>query len=118
MIDHTQTLRDRWPESESVPPEAVDAAIDGETCDPLAVLAAFFGLYFSDQSINVMTLGGLALAVGILIDQAIVVIDNIERHMHMGTKGRLQAAFDGTREVSVPLFVSTVTFIVVFFPVI
>jgi multidrug efflux pump subunit AcrB len=85
---------------------------------PIAILTSLIGLYFTGNTINAMTLGGLALAVGILIDQAIVVIDNIERHMNMGTKGPLQAALDGTREVSVPLFVSTVTFIVVFFPVI
>ena len=53
----------------------------------------------------------------ILIDQAIVVIDNIECHMRMD-KGPLQASWEGTQEVAVPLFVSTATFIVVFFPVI
>ncbi len=84
---------------------------------PISILTALIGLYFTGNTINAMTLGGLALAVGILIDQAIVVIDNIERHMHMN-KGPLQASWEGTREVAVPLFVSTVTFIVVFFPVI
>lgn len=83
---------------------------------PVAILCSFIGLYFSGNTINAMTLGGLALAVGILIDQAIVVIDNIERHRAMGS-GRLQSAWDGTREVAIPLFVSTMTFIVVFFPV-
>ena len=85
---------------------------------PISILASLIGLYFTGNTINAMTLGGLALAVGILIDQAIVVIDNIERHMKMKDKGPLQAALDGTREVAVPLFVSTATFIVVFFPVI
>jgi multidrug efflux pump subunit AcrB len=84
---------------------------------PIAILASLIGLYFTNNSINAMTLGGLALAVGILIDQAIVVIDNIERHMRMD-KGPLQASWEGTREVAVPLFVSTATFTVVFFPVI
>ena len=84
---------------------------------PIAILASLIGLYFTDNSINAMTLGGLALAVGILIDQAIVVIDNIERHMRMD-KGPLQASWEGTREVAIPLFVSTATFIVVFFSVI
>jgi multidrug efflux pump subunit AcrB len=83
---------------------------------PISILTSIIGLYFTGNSINAMTLGGLALAVGILIDQAIVVIDNIERHLKMG-KGSLQSALDGTREVAVPLFVSTATFIVVFFPV-
>ena len=84
---------------------------------PISILTSLIGLYFTGNTINAMTLGGLALAVGILIDQAIVVIDNIERHMHMD-KGHLRAAWDGTREVAIPLFVSTATFIVVFFPVI
>ncbi|RMG39378.1 MAG: efflux RND transporter permease subunit, partial [Planctomycetota bacterium] len=84
---------------------------------PVAILAAMIGLYFSSNTINAMTLGGLALAVGILIDQSIVVVDNIERHMKMGGKGPLQSAWEGTREVAVPLLVSTLTFAVVFFPV-
>ncbi len=84
---------------------------------PISILTSLIGLYFTGNTINAMTLGGLALAVGILIDQAIVVIDNIERHRHM-KKGPLQASWEGTREVAMPLFVSTVTFIVIFFPVI
>lgn len=84
---------------------------------PVSILTALIGLYFAGHTINAMTLGGLALAVGILIDQAIVVLDNIERHLDMG-KNRMQAAYDGAREVTIPLFVSTATFIVVFFPVI
>ena len=84
---------------------------------PTSILVSLIGLYFTHNTINAMTLGGLALAVGILIDQAIVVIDNIERHRHMD-KDRMQAAWDGTREVAVPLFVSTATFVVVFFPVV
>ena len=84
---------------------------------PVSILTSLIGLYFTNNTINAMTLGGLALAVGILIDQSIVVIDNIERHMNRN-KGRMRAAWDGTREVAVPLFVATATFIVVFFPVI
>ncbi|MCH2211917.1 MAG: efflux RND transporter permease subunit [Fuerstiella sp.] len=84
---------------------------------PVSILTSLIGLYFTGNTINAMTLGGLALAVGILIDQAIVVLDNVERHMKMD-KGHLRAALDGTQEVIVPLFVSTVTFMVVFFPVI
>ena len=85
---------------------------------PVSVLTSLIGLYFTGNTINAMTLGGLALAVGILIDQAIVVLDNVERHMLMPGKGRLRAALEGTQEVAVPLLVSTITFIVVFFPVI
>lgn len=84
---------------------------------PISILTSLIGLYFTGNTINAMTLGGLALAVGILIDQAIVVLDNVERHMKMD-KGYLRAALDGTQEVIVPLFVSTITFMVVFFPVI
>ncbi len=84
---------------------------------PLAIFAALFGLYLSDQTINSMTLGGLALAVGILVDQSIVVVENIVRHRSMG-KEPLAAAHDGAREVAGPIVVSTITFIVVFFPVV
>jgi multidrug efflux pump subunit AcrB len=84
---------------------------------PLAVLTAIFGLYFSGDSINAMTLGGLALAIGILVDQSIVVVENITRHVRMG-KPPHEAAITGTREVAMPILVSTITFAVVFFPVV
>ncbi len=82
---------------------------------PLAVLAAVVGMYFTGNTVNSMTLGGLALAIGILVDQSIVVLENIVRHVNMG-KTPLQAALEGTQEVTVPIFISTVTFAVVFFP--
>jgi len=84
---------------------------------PLAILATFIGLFYTGDTINSMTLGGLALAVGVLVDQSIVVLDNISRHLRMG-KSRLDAALDGTREVSLPVLVSTITFVVVFLPVV
>jgi multidrug efflux pump subunit AcrB len=84
---------------------------------PLALLAAFTGLFFTDQTINAMTLGGLALAVGILVDQSIVVLENVVRHRHMG-KAAFEAAVDGTREVAGPIVVSTLTFVVVFYPIV
>jgi multidrug efflux pump subunit AcrB len=84
---------------------------------PLATLFAFIGLYFSGQSINTMTLGGLALAVGVMVDQAIVLMENVLRHLRSG-KAPLAAAWDGTREVATPVLVSTITFIAVFFPVV
>ncbi len=83
---------------------------------PISIMVSMIGLYFTGNTINAMTLGGLALAVGILIDQAIVVIDNVERHINAG-EGSLESAWKGTKEVAVPLFVSTITFVVVFFPV-
>ncbi len=82
---------------------------------PLAILAAIVGMYFTGNTVNAMTLGGLALAIGILVDQSIVVLENIVRHVRMG-KEPPQAALDGTQEVVMPIFISTVTFAVVFFP--
>ncbi|MFT5524818.1 MAG: multidrug efflux pump subunit AcrB, partial [Pirellulaceae bacterium] len=84
---------------------------------PLAILASIFGLYLSGDTINSMTLGGLALAIGILVDQSIVVLENIIRHVQMGKKPH-QAAFDGAQEVAIPILVSTITFAIVFFPVV
>jgi multidrug efflux pump subunit AcrB len=84
---------------------------------PLSILIAIIGLYYTGDTINAMTLGGLALAVGILVDQAIVVLENIVRHVNMG-KDPLDAAHDGAQEVAMPIFVSTVTFVVVFYPVV
>ena len=82
---------------------------------PLAVLAAVVGMYFTGNTINSMTLGGLALAIGILVDQSIVVLENVVRHVNMGKKPA-QAALEGTQEVTVPILISTITFVVVFFP--
>lgn len=82
---------------------------------PLAVLAALIGLHFTGNTINSMTLGGLALAIGILVDQAIVVLENIIRQVQEGKPPR-QAALDATREVTAPICVATLTFAVVFFP--
>ena len=84
---------------------------------PLAVLGTFIGLSFSSQTINVMTLGGIALAVGVMVDQAVVIMENILRHLR-GGKTPLDAAWDGAREVATPVLVSTLTFIAVFFPVV
>src|SRR6266852_1263739 len=84
---------------------------------PLSVLAAFIGFYFTGDTINAMTLGGLALAVGRLVDDSIVVLENTHRHLGMG-KGALKAARDAAEEVAMPVLVSTITTIVVFFPVI
>ncbi len=83
---------------------------------PLAILAALTGLYFSGATLNAMTIGGLALVIGILIDQAIVVVESIVRHVEQGQRP-FEAALKGTSEVAVPVLVSTVTFCIVFFPV-
>lgn len=87
------------------------------TAIPVAILGSFIGLFYTGDTINAMTLGGLSLAIGILVDQAIVVMENIQRHLAMG-KTRRQAALDGAGEVALPVLVSTLTFIVVFYPVV
>jgi multidrug efflux pump subunit AcrB len=84
---------------------------------PIAIIAAFLVMFITGDSINAMTLGGLALAIGILVDQSIVVLENIVRHARMG-KQPFDAAADGTSEVLGPILVSTLTFAVVFLPVI
>src|SRR5713226_3887080 len=84
---------------------------------PLSILAAFVGLYFTGHSINAMTLGGLALAVGRLVDDAIVVLENTDRHVAAGAPPA-RAALEAAGEVSMPVLAATVTTIVVFFPVV
>ncbi len=82
---------------------------------PLSLLAGILGFYFTGETLNVMTIGGLALAVGTVVDAGIVVIENILRHRHQG-KGPLDAARDGAEEVSAPILAGTVTTLVVFIP--
>ncbi|MDD0811590.1 efflux RND transporter permease subunit [Curvibacter sp. RS43] len=82
---------------------------------PLSVLASILALYALGETINLMTLGGLALAVGILVDDATVTIENIERHLHLGTSLE-QAILDGAGEIAVPAFVSTLCICIVFVP--
>lgn len=83
---------------------------------PLSLLAAAFGLYFSGATINIMTLGGFALAIGRLVDNSVVVLENIDRHLLTG-KPPEQAARDGAEEVALPVLASTITTVIVFFPV-
>lgn len=84
---------------------------------PLSAMFAFIGLFFTGDTINSMTLGGLALAIGLLVDDSIVVLENIDKHLKMG-KPPEQAAFDGAKEVTLPVLVTTLTIIIVFFPII
>jgi HAE1 family hydrophobic/amphiphilic exporter-1 len=83
---------------------------------PLSILAGAFGLYFEDQTINIMTLGGFALAIGRLVDDSVVVLENINRHLAMGKAPR-DAAREGAEEVALAVMASTITTIIVFFPV-
>ena len=82
---------------------------------PLSILSSLLVLHALGQTINIMTLGGLALAVGILVDDATVTLENIERHLHMGTPLR-QAILDGAGEIAVPALVSTLCICIVFVP--
>jgi multidrug efflux pump subunit AcrB len=83
---------------------------------PLSIITAVLVLYVGGQTLNTMTLGGFALAVGILVDNATVVIENIERHVGLGEPLE-QAILDGAGEVGVPTFLSTLSISVVFVPV-
>jgi HAE1 family hydrophobic/amphiphilic exporter-1 len=84
---------------------------------PLSALAAFIVLAHGGGSINSMTLGGLALAFSRVIDDCVVVLENIFRHMEEFGKPPRQAAEEGAREVALPVLASTLTTAVVFFPV-
>ena len=83
---------------------------------PLSVLGAFVALYFIGGSINTMVLGGLALAFSRLIDNSVVVLENIYRHLEFGETPSV-AAEKGGREVSLPVLAATLTTAIVFFPV-
>src|SRR6202171_921087 len=82
---------------------------------PLSVRSSIIALHTMGETLNIMTLGGLALAVGILVDDATVTIENIERHMHMGSDLH-KAILDGAGEIAVPAFVSTLCICIVFVP--
>jgi hydrophobe/amphiphile efflux-1 (HAE1) family protein len=83
---------------------------------PLSLLLTMVAMYFLGQTLNIFTLGGLALAVGRLVDDSIVELENINRHLAMPGKPRRKAVLDAAREVAMPIFVSTITTIVVFLP--
>src|SRR4030042_1563193 len=75
---------------------------------PISIMATFCLMYFSNINLNMMSLGGLALGVGMLVDSSIVVIENIFRHRQM-QKGLKQACIEGTNEMVGPIFGSTLT---------
>lgn len=82
---------------------------------PLSLLTGILGFFFTGQSLNVMTLGGLALAVGTVVDAGIVVVENIMRHRAMG-KNSATAAEEGASEVATPVLAGTITTLAVFIP--
>ncbi len=82
---------------------------------PLSIFSSVVLLHAVGETINIMTLGGLALAVGILVDDATVTIENIERHIHMGSE-LYKAILDGAGEIAIPALVSTLCICIVFVP--
>jgi len=82
---------------------------------PLSLLAGVFALWITGQNINLMTLGGLALAVGILVDEATVAIENIHSHLSKG-KGLARSALDATAETAMPRFLAMLCILAVFIP--
>jgi CzcA family heavy metal efflux pump len=91
------------------------------TAIPLSILVTFIFFRFSGTTINIMTLGGLALGVGRLVDDSIVELENISRHytlMERDKVSKIQATLDAAYEVAGPIFISTVTTVIVFLPVV
>jgi multidrug efflux pump subunit AcrB len=87
------------------------------TSIPLAIFTAIIGLNLYGHTINIMTLGGLALAIGMLVDDATVEVENIHRNRMMG-KPLTRAILDGASQIAVPAIVATLSICIVFFPVI
>jgi multidrug efflux pump subunit AcrB len=83
---------------------------------PLSIIGGMVALYYAGQTLNLMTLGGLALITGPLIDKAVVALENIERHMELGAEP-FEAADRGVSEVQMPVLMASLALIVVFFPV-
>jgi CzcA family heavy metal efflux pump len=87
------------------------------TSIPLSIFVALVGLFATRQSLNIMTLGGLALAIGMLVDDATVEIENIHRNRGLG-KPLTVAILDGAAQIAVPALAATLTICIVFFPVV
>lgn len=83
---------------------------------PASLIATFIGIYYLGYTLNLMSLLGLSLVVGILVDDAIVVLENIYRHMEMG-KSRIRASYDGTAEIGGTVTSITLVIVVVFLPI-
>ena len=83
---------------------------------PVSLIATFIGIYFMGYTLNLMSLVALSLVVGILVDDAIVVLENIHRHMEMG-KNKVRAAYDGASEIGFTVVAITLVIIVVFLPI-
>jgi HAE1 family hydrophobic/amphiphilic exporter-1 len=84
---------------------------------PLSIIGTFALIYFSGYTLNMMTIGGLALGIGMLVDNSIVVLENITRHRDQGIDGKT-AAIEGTGKVTTAIIASTLTTLVVFLPLV
>jgi multidrug efflux pump subunit AcrB len=84
---------------------------------PISILASFVLLYFTGHTVNLMTLGGLALVIGTLLDDNIVVLENVHRHLTLG-KSTWQAAADGAGEVALPMLVAMTSTLIVYLPIV
>jgi len=87
------------------------------TSIPVSIIGTFIGMYAFGYSINVLSLAGLALSIGMIVDDAIVVLENIYRHRYEEGKDIVRACIDGTREVGMAAFMCTLTTAAVFMPV-
>ncbi len=85
---------------------------------PISVIATFALIYFGGFTLNLMTLGGLALGVGMMVDSSVVVLENIFRRRHENQEAPAEAAVEGAREVGPAIIASTITTLVIFLPLI
>ena len=85
---------------------------------PLSALVALIFLYFTHETLNIFTFGGLALGIGRLVDDSIVELENIYRHFSLGEESRPVALLSAAREVAMPILASTITTVIVFFPIV
>ena len=83
---------------------------------PISLISAFLGMYIFGFTLNLMTLLALSLVIGILVDDAIVVLENVYRHLEMG-KSKIQATIDGVKEISITVISTTLVLVIVFLPV-
>ena len=95
---------------------SIKAALVVGLAIPLSLTAALVALYLTGQSVNIMTLGGLALVIGTLLDNNIVVQENLHRHLEMGKDGR-SAAEDSAMELTLPILVATICILIVYLPI-
>ena len=96
--------------------QSIKAALVVGLAIPLSLTTALVALYLTGQTVNIMTLGGLALVIGTLLDNNIVVQENLHRHLEMGKDGR-SAAEDSATELTLPILVATICILIVYLPI-